>query len=477
LTELPIGIVQSIKDGFTADSAVIDSVLQLELFRNKRKIVVLDDDPTGVQTVNGIYVYTDWELESIRTAFDDENPIFYILTNSRALTREQTITAHQNIAQRLLAVSKERSQDFILISRSDSTLRGHYPTETETLRTTIESLSDIRYDGEVIIPFFLEGSRYTINNTHYVGAGKVLVPAGHTEFARDKSFGYKSSHLGEWVEEKTDGKFQKENTVYITLDELGKADYAGIQAKLSGVSAFNKVVVNCISYENVKVFVTALLRTLGSGKHFLFRSAAALPKILGNVCDKPLLTREELINTNNRNGGLVVVGSHVIKTTDQLATLLSSTDVVPLEFNQHLVVDDQAFEAEIRSVTKQANDRIASGESVALFTRRERFDLNTGSKEDELRIAVKISNAITRIVADLKARPNFIIAKGGITSSEVGTKALKVKKALVLGQIVQGVPVWLTGPESKFPEMPYVIFPGNVGSETSLVEAYEKVKP
>ena len=73
----------------------------------------------------------------------------------------------------------------------------------------------------------------------------------------------------------------------------------------------------------------------------------------------------------------------------------------------------------------------------------------------------------------LSIRPGFIIAKGGITSSDVGTKALRVRRATVLGQVRPGIPVWLTGPESKFPEMPYIIFPGNVGEITTLREVVE----
>lgn len=477
MSELPFEYVQDLLSQKMADADAIQAALAQELAKNQRKIVVLDDDPTGVQTVNGIYVYTDWEIESIRSAFADPNKLFFILTNSRGLTAEETTRVHSEIAERLWQVSRETGQDFILISRSDSTLRGHYPLETETLRQVLEQEDDKRFDGEVIYPFFLEGGRYTIGDTHYVSDGKTLVPAGNTEFARDKSFGYKNSHLGDWVEEKTNGAFTRQDTTYISLDELNRADYAAIEAKLMAVDNFRKVIVNSIGYDDVKVFVTALLRAIAKGKRFVFRSAAALPKILGNVSDKPLLTRQELCNTTNRNGGLIVVGSHVNKTTDQLHNLLEKTDVTPLEFNQHLVMDDAAFEAEIQDKTRQANELIAEGKTVALYTRRERFDLNTGNKEDELRVAVKISNAVTSIVANLKTRPNFIIAKGGITSSEVGTKALRVQKAIVMGQIVSGVPVWLTGPESKFPDMPYVIFPGNVGTPVSLVEAYEKVKP
>ena len=85
--------------------------------------------------------------------------------------------------------------------------------------------------------------------------------------------------------------------------------------------------------------------------------------------------------------------------------------------------------------------------------------------------SVRISEAVQSVVGNLQITPAFIIAKGGITSSDVGVKALGVRRALVLGQIQPGVPVWRTGPESKFPGMTYVIFPGNVGEERTLRDA------
>jgi len=115
-------------------------------------------------------------------------------------------------------------------------------------------------------------------------------------------------------------------------------------------------------------------------------------------------------------------------------------------------------------VQKLCNESVEAGKTTVVYTCRNRFDLNTGNKEDELRVAVKIAAAITGFVSGLPGRPRFIIAKGGITSSEIGTTALKVRKALVLGQVLPGVPVWLTGPESRFPNTPYIIFPGNVGA-------------
>lgn len=136
------------------------------------------------------------------------------------MTEKETIAVHETIASTIVKVAERLDQDFIIVSRGDSTLRGHFPLETEVLRTTIEQQSSRQFDGEILLPFFQEGGRLTINNIHYVQEGQELIPAGNTEFAQDRTFGFQSSHLGEWIEEKSDGSFTKENTTYISLDDL-----------------------------------------------------------------------------------------------------------------------------------------------------------------------------------------------------------------------------------------------------------------
>jgi uncharacterized protein YgbK (DUF1537 family) len=225
------------------------------------------------------------------------------------------------------------------------------------------------------------------------------------------------------------------------------------------------------------VFVTALVSVLNKGREFLFRSAAALTRVLGGIKGREVLTREELHDKENNNGGLILIGSHVKRTTQQLEQLKKADFITFVEFNQHLAVDVSKLAAEQKRVIAIVEEEIKSGRTVAVYTRRDRLDLNTADKEEELRLSVRISDAVAGIAGNLTMRPNFIIAKGGITSSDVGVKGLGVKKALVLGQILKGVPVWLTGPESKFPNMPYVIFPGNVGDENALYDAVLKLQP
>ena len=459
------------------DGDLVSQRLQAALSTLDRKIVVLDDDPTGVQTVHGVYVYTGWSEESIRAGFESPESIFFILTNSRSFDSEKTARVHEEIVRRVVKVSRETGKGFLLISRSDSTLRGHYPLETQVLRETLERETGRKIDGEIILPFFLEGGRYTIGNVHYVASGDDLIPAGQTEFAGDKTFGYKSSDLCQWIEEKNGGSYKKEDVTCITLAELRALDYASIEQKLRSVSSFGKVVVNAIDYADVEVFVTALVSVLNRGREFLFRSAAALTRVLGGIRGREVLTREELNDKENKNGGLILVGSHVRRTTQQLEQLKKAAFITFVEFNQHLAVDVGRLDEEQKRVISIVEAEIKSGRTVAVYTRRDRFDLNTADKEEELRLSVRISDAVAGIAGSLTVRPNFIIAKGGITSSDVGTKGLGVKKALVLGQILKGVPVWLTGPESKFPNIPYVIFPGNVGDENALYDAVLKLQP
>lgn len=451
----------------------IEQLLKMEIDSNKKKWIVLDDDPTGVQTVHDVSVYTRWDKDSIRRGFEEDNPLFFILTNSRGFTEEETIRVHREIAENVAQVSREVGKDYLFISRSDSTLRGHYPLETCLLKEVLEQQSKEVIDGEILCPFFPEGGRYTIDNVHYVKYGDELIPAGETEFAKDKTFGYKSSDLCEYVEEKTKGQYKKEQVITISLDSIHDMDIEGITDQLLKAENFARIIVNAVGYDDLKVVCTAIYRAMASGKKYMFRTAAAIVKVIGGVTDKPLLTREELIRGNNVNGGIIVVGSYTQKTTEQLNKLKEISSIRFVEFNSDLVLEEEAFQREIDRVLKIEEDAISKGQSVAVYTKRVQLVLEGDSKEEILKRSVKISDAIQALVGNLTVTPAFVVAKGGITSNDVGTKALKVKRANVLGQIKPGIPVWQTGGDSKFPGIPYVIFPGNVGDENTLKEAVE----
>ena len=420
--------------------------------------------------VHDISVYTNWTKPAIEQAFAESNNLFYILTNSRGFTAEQTTAAHEEIAAAVDSVAKSTGKDYLYISRSDSTLRGHYPLETILLKKAYEANTGRTIDGEVMCPFFKEGGRFTIDDVHYVQDGDQLIPAAETEFAKDKTFGYTKSDIKEYIEEKTQGAFKAAHVISISLDDLRACRYDAIEAQLMSVSDFNK-----IDYCDVKVFCVALFRAMAKGKNFMFRSAAALVKVMGGVSDQPLLTRKDMVVQETTNGGVIVVGSHTEKTTKQVEYLRGHPAIDFVELDATLVKDDAAFTKEVNRCLAAEEAIIQSGRTACVFTTRQLITADTGDKEDDLRLAVKISDAVQSLVGRLSVVPSFVIAKGGITSSDVGTKALAVQRANVLGQIEPGIPVWQTGDESKFPLTPYVIFPGNVGGIETLRDAAEKL--
>ena len=454
------------------DGAAVQAALETEIQKDHHKIIVLDDDPTGVQTVHGISVYTDWTRESVRAGFEEENRAFYILTNSRGFTVDQTTRAHLEIGRTVAEVARELGRDYVIVSRGDSTLRGHYPLETDLLRQTMEE-GGRPVDGEILCPYFKEGGRFTIGGVHYVRYGEELIPAGETEFAKDKTFGYRSSNLREYIEEKTGGVYRKEDVTEISLEELRGLDYEGITEKLLAVRNYGKVVVNAVDACDLKIFCTCLYRAMAQGRRYLFRTAAGFVKEFAGISDKALLTRSEMVKTETSHGGIVVVGSHTQKTTSQLEELKRLEGVEFLEFNSDLVLDDEAFAKEVEATVAKEEAFIAGGKTVVVYTKRRLLSLEGDTPEQALLRSVKISDAVQSLVGKLKVVPAFVVAKGGITSSDVGTKALRVKKATVLGQIRLGIPVWKTGSESTFPGIPYVIFPGNVGEVETLREAVE----
>lgn len=470
MEHLSAGILKQLP---AADLETADRLLKRELSEDFHKIVVLDDDPTGVQTVHDVSVYTDWSMESIAAGFREDNKVFYILTNSRGMTQEETETIHKEIGEAVVRVSKEQKKPFLLISRSDSTLRGHYPLETETLRACLEK-GGIHADGEIITPYFKDGGRFTIGNIHYVKQGDELVPAAETEFARDKTFGYTHSSLPEYIEEKTNGRYPAESVTCISLEDLRGLRLDQIEEQLMRAENFEKICVNAADDVDLTVFSIALYRAVRNGKYFIFRSAAGLVKVMGGISDRPLLTRTEMIRKESGKGGLVVVGSHTEKTTEQLSELLKLKTAVPIAFDSDKVLEgEEAFAAEIRRCVKEEEQAILAGKTAVCYTRRKLLSFQGDTKEEALLRSLKISEGVQGLVSGLSVPPAFLIAKGGITSSDIGTKALKVRRAEVMGQILPGIPVWKTGPESRFPEIPYVIFPGNVGSETDLRRAVE----
>jgi len=437
---------------------------------SKRKVVVLDDDPTGTQTVHNTPVLTEWSVGALESELQKDFPAFYILTNSRSLTLPAARSLNADIGRNLVEAGKKAKRNFVVVSRSDSTLRGHFPGEVEALASGLEE----NFDGWIILPFFLEGGRYTVGDTHYVEEGGWLVPSAETEFARDSVFGYRSSNLRDWVEEKTGGRISSEDVLSISVEDLRMEGPPGITERLSSLRRSKICVVNAAGYRDVEVFVKGLLDTEAQGRRFLYRSAASFVRVRAGISPRPLLSSSDL-DLPKQGGGLTLVGSYVPKTTRQLQKLLALPHMEGIEMDvEELLVGDRS-RAEIERVRRTAESLLQSEKEVVIYTSRKL--MTAGHAEGDLSIGSRVSEALITTLQRIDAKLRYLIAKGGITASDVATKGLNVRRALVLGQILPGVPVWRLGPESRHAGIPYVVFPGNVGGDDALAETVQTLRP
>lgn len=451
------------------------SRIQALVARAQRKVVVLDDDPTGTQTVHGVQVLTRWGVDDLSAALSDDASLFYILTNSRSLDGQDAWQLNQEIARNLCRASRATGVDFDVISRSDSTLRGHYPQELDALEEVFVRDAGMAFDGRLLIPAFFEGGRYTAGDVHYVLEGEVLTPAGQTEFAKDAVFGYANSFLPAYVEEKTGGRVAATEVISVGIDDLRSGGVARVRKLLNEATGGKTVIVNAVDYADMEIFVLGLLDAEEDGKRFLVRSSASFVKTRGGIGTRSYLTRDDIVPADAvGSGGLIVAGSYVGKTTQQIEAAKKISGLKTVELQVPRLLDPQTRGSEITGIECQVQQHIAAGCDVMLYTSREL--IRTAHDSGNLNIGKLVSGALVDIVSNLTTAPRFLIAKGGITSSDLATEALKVKSAYVLGQVAAGIPVWRLGDESKFPGRAYVIFPGNVGTPESLASVIRMLR-
>ena len=386
----------------------------------------------------------------------------YLLTNSRSLPASEAQALNTEIGRNLLKAARETNRRFVVVSRSDSTLRGHFPGEVDALARALGG----QFDATLLIPFFADGGRYTVHDVHYVAEGERLVPAGETDFARDASFGYRASNLREWVAEKMLGRIAATDVASISIDTIRRGGPASVADQLSELTGGRICIINAASTRDLAVVTEGLLRAEAHGKRLLYRTAASFVPLRAGLTSRALLTPAEL-GSQGSGGGLIIVGSHVARTSAQVEALLKRPGVRGVEVHVAALIDNRRT-SEIARVAQAVDSALVSGEDVAIITSRQ---LLTGeAAESRLAISRRGSPSVVASVRALKGKPRYVLAKGGITSSDIATEALDVRRAMVLGQIVPGVPVWQLGPESAYPGMAYIVFPGNVGGPQALAD-------
>ncbi|MBA2748386.1 MAG: four-carbon acid sugar kinase family protein [Tatlockia sp.] len=441
----------------------------------KPKIIVLDDDPTGSQTVHSCLLLTVWDIDTLRLGLTDESPIFFILTNTRSLPPEQAAQVTREVCQNLKsAIASLNIQDYLIVSRSDSTLRGHYPIETNVIA---EELGGV--DAHFLVPAFFEGGRITLDSVHYLIVDNVPIPVHETEFARDSVFSYSYSYLPDYVAEKTQGRIPA-NTVerFLLADIRTGFDITG---KISTLDRLLKLTDNkCVVVDgeiqaDLNSFAKEVLAAASRGKRFLFRSAASILTALADL--PPQSVPAEEMSQYVRNGtGAFIVGSHVKKTTEQLQVLLKETGIVGIEIDVAQLLDNSEARSHslLTQTLKQIQTAHAENKTPVVYTSRQ--ELAFADVQARLQFGADVSTLLMDIVRGLPTDIGFLVSKGGITSNDVLSTGLALTSARLLGQILAGCSMVVT-PDNhpQFPNLPVVLFPGNVGDTEALVTIYHRL--
>ena len=306
-------------------------------------LVVLDDDPTGTQSVADLPVLTRWEEDDMAWALQQDVPAIYVMTNSRSLDPADARAINLDVAHAAIAAAKKLDKKVAFVSRSDSTLRGHYPLEPDTLAEVAEANGQT-IDGYVIVPAFGDAGRITVGGVHYAGNDTDgYQKVEDTEFAQDATFGYKHSRIADWVEEKTDGAVKAADVIEIPLDVV-RGERGGVEKLLLEARDRTPIAVDIVTEEDLRLLSLGLIEAERAGKNFIYRVGPPFVRArIGQDVPEPV--RPERVaelrqNTDNVAGGLIVIGSHVPTTTRQLARLKETNEAPIVEMDVARVIGE-----------------------------------------------------------------------------------------------------------------------------------------
>ncbi len=437
------------------------------------KIAVVDDDPTGTQTVRGVPLVTGWEEAELEWAMEAAQPTFAVLTNTRALSQERAVAINREAGARIAAVARRLGVEVRAISRSDSTLRGHFPAEPEALAAGLGEAGE-PVDRVLVCPAFPEAGRVTVDDVHWVICDGCPVPAAETEFARDAAFGYRSSNLLDWVRERA-GK--DEAVASISLDDVRRGGAERVAERLTSLGRNGRyVVANAVESADLAVLALGVELAEELGLRVVCRTGPSFVSARAGSPTAAPLSRREIAMPRGR--GLLVVGSHTQLTTAQLQEACRHHDlsVVMLDVGALLAAAPGVAAAAVARAIDSLRSALAHGDA-ALVTSRIAAYVEHG--ERSLATAAIVADTLVEIVAALARETplDWLVAKGGITSHDMAVRALGTRRATVLGQLFPGmVSVWELGQGALRPGLRYVVFPGNVGDELTLARTLDRLK-
>jgi uncharacterized protein YgbK (DUF1537 family) len=428
---------------------------------------VLDDDPTGSQSVHDVEVVTVPGASASAAALAGPAGTCFVLTNTRSLDEPAAAALTADAARGLIAAAGQLGARIQLISRSDSTLRGHVMAEVGAVQSVSRELTGRGYDGVLLIPAFLEAGRLTAGDIHWARAGAELVPVGETEFARDAAFGYAASDLRDFLAEKSQGAIGRDDVASIGLADIRAGGPDRVRELLDGLRDGAWAVVNATEYSDLEAVACGVLLAERAGRRLLVRTGPSFVRAMTGAEPAAPLRGAALWPGGRRPGhGLIVVGSHVGRTSRQLDVLRDRAAVTAIELSVPAIL--RAPQEATASAAGQVADALRRTD-VLLYTSR--AVVAGSSPAGSLAIARAVSAAVSAAVAmALPARPAWVVAKGGITAHDIAVHGLGIRRAAVAGQLFPGL-ISVFRPLDAAPEaagLPYVVFAGNVGDDTTL---------
>lgn len=440
-----------------------------------RRILVLDDDPTGSQCVSGVDVAFDTDPSIAADVLKEPGSTCFVLTNTRALDEDAAVKMNHEIVAGVLNESSHRD-GLHVVSRSDSTLRGHVIEEPNAIADVLLE-HGLEVDAFLFCPAMIEAGRFTKDDVHFAKVDGVEKRVEDTDFAKDATFGYSHSNLAEFLEERSGREIQAKDCLSIGLTDIREGGVQRVKSLLQQAKNRRWVIVNATEYSDMDVVAKAVGELESQGRVFVSRCGPSFVRSLAGQHRARVLTEDALqIDSSRSSHGLVVVGSHVGLTSQQLAELQSRGGHLEFELQVPKLLDSATRESHINEISSNIINQLASSDCV-VYTSREL--ISTDSKAESLEIARQVSDAVVAVVrAVCKAHPAWIVAKGGITSHEVAASGLGIRRAKVEGQFYEGQISLFTATDAPddVRGVPYVVFPGNVGGTGALAEVVQRLR-
>jgi uncharacterized protein YgbK (DUF1537 family) len=420
-------------------------------------LVVLDDDPTGAQAVTGVPVVLEWTPAVLREAAAGGVPAMHVITNHRACPPE---LARATVFEAARA-AVEALPEWRIVLRGDSTLRAHLLEEYLGLR-------DAAFPGEdrplLLVPALPAAGRITVGGVHLIERDGARLPLHETEYARDGTFAYSDSRLLRWAEERSGGYFPAADGAELHLAELrsgGARAVAAVLKRLAGRPAVCAPDAEVL--DDLHTIAAGLELAEAAGAHAVVRTAPTFVGVLGgNLADRYAEAPEA------RRGLLVLCGSYVPTTTRQLAVLLEHRPNSLVEIDVLALLGDEA-EREIERAADAAANLLRRRRLAVVATPRERPE-----RTRTLEAGERIARNLARVAGALDGVPDVVLAKGGITSAVTLRVGLGATSALVVGPVADGIALWsVVRPDRA--DVPYVVFPGNVGSDRTLADLVARI--